>query len=206
MTTAEKYKQERQKLELNRSLDWSSCAIEYVVAGEKLLPMTVQTWFDLMIIKSPIVTGDEVTIDAIVDYLWRNSKRFCTNPLLREWRMFWMHRRIMKALKTNKTSQELVSVFCEHVKSSFDELPESNTSQEQKRNAMQLVGSEVAMIDEVAHRYGINPLSVLKMPLRQVFALQKVIRLATIPEYKILEPNSLRKIKSEYLKKLNQQT
>ena len=59
------------------------------------------------------------------------------------------------------------------------------------------------MLDEIAHRYGMRPQDVLQMPLRQAFALQRTIRLATIPEYKLLEPQSLRTIKSEYLQDLN---
>ena len=59
------------------------------------------------------------------------------------------------------------------------------------------------MVDEIASRYSINPEEVLKMPLRRAFALQRTMRMATITDYKLLEPQSLRDIKSKYLNSLN---
>ena len=43
MDIAQQYKEEREKLELNRILDWSTFSKDYIVAGEKLNPMTVKS-------------------------------------------------------------------------------------------------------------------------------------------------------------------
>ena len=98
MDIAQEYQEERENLELNRLLDWSSYSKEYTVAGEKLVQMTVQTWFDMLAVKSPMLYSDAPTADAIVDYIWKNSKRHTTNPWLREWRLFWLQRRVVKTI------------------------------------------------------------------------------------------------------------
>jgi len=204
MTIAEQYQQERGKLELNRCLDWSTFGKEYIVAGETLGPMTVQTWFDMLAIKSPMIYSDEPGVDAIVDYIWRNSKRFTENKWLREWRLFWLQRRVIKSLSNKSEGPALIMVICEHLKSSLDEFPvDSGKATQKKRNSMPVVSGEASMIDELAHRYSLHPDEVLNMPLRRAFSLQRTIRISTIPGYKLLEPDSLRAIKSKYLQSLN---
>jgi len=204
MTLTEKYQKERQKLELNRSLDWSSFGVQYIVAGERINPLTVGTWFDLMIVKSPIITQDEITVESIVDYIWRNSPRRTTNTLLKEWRLFWLQRRVEKDLRKEETALSLIRVLKEHVKSAFDEVPESKAMlKDAHSNRMLDVAGEVAMVDEIANRYAMPPRDVLAMPLRQAFSLQRAIRVVSIPDYHLLEPASLRAIKSEYLKEIN---
>ena len=168
------------------------------------MPLTVQTWFDLMVIKSPIVTEEIITVESVVDYVWRNSKKNTKNPILKEWRLFWMQRRIEKHLRKDATALQLVEVLKEHVKASFDELPESKDgAMEARINKMREMSGEAALVDEIANRYSIHPREVLQMPLRSVFALQRAIRMNTIPDYKLLEPATLREIKSNYLKELN---
>lgn len=204
MTIAEKYQAERDTLEIGRSMDWSSYDIDYIVAGEKLEPMTVGTWFDLLIVKSPIVTNENITIESIVDYVWRNSKKRTNNIILKQWRLFWIDRKITQNLKNEQSADQLVKVLKEHVKMSFTEVPDGSTeSPSGYTNKMKEFCGEAAMVDEIAHRYSMNPMDVLKMPLRQAFALQRVIRMSTIPNYQLLEPSSLRSVKSEFLKHIN---
>jgi len=204
MTIAEQYQQERGKLELNRCLDWSTFGKEYIAAGETIGPMTVQTWFDMLAIKSPMIYSDEPSIDSMVDYIWRNSKRRTDNKILREWRLFWLQRRVIKTLRNKAEAPALVSVLCEHIKSSLDEFPvDSGGATRRQVNSLPAVSGETSMIDELASRYSIHPNEVLSMPLRRAFALQKTIRISTIPGYKLLEPDSLRAIKSKYLNSIN---
>ena len=61
----------------------------------------------------------------------------------------------------------------------------------------------VGVIDEVAHRYGQDPYWVMDWPLSRIFQLQRALRIATIPDYKLQEPESIRAIKREILKELN---
>jgi hypothetical protein len=203
MTIAEKYQAERERLQLNRTLDWSTFSREFIAAGETLKPMTVQVWFDLLAIKSPILSAEGLTAEAVTDYVWRNCKRHTRRIWLKEWRLYWLQRRIEKAIDDEAECEALLNVIFDHVKDAFDEFPSSSGASTRQVNSMSGTSGEAAMLDEIAHRYGMNPQDVLKMPLRRAFALQRTIRLATIPEYKLLEPDSLRAIKSEYLNSLN---
>jgi len=204
MTIVEQYQAERDRLELNRSLDWATYRQDYIVAGETLVPMTVGVWFDMLAIKSPMIYSDEPTLPSIVDYIWKNSTRFTENKWLSEWRLFWLQRRVIKTLRNKDEAPALISVLCEHVKTSLDEFPSDASGATNKHsNSLPVVSGEASMIDELASRYSIHPEDILKMPLRRAFSLQRTIRLSTIPGYKLLEPDSLRAIKSKYLQSLN---
>ena len=204
MDIAQQYQAEREKLELNRILDWSTFSKDYIVAGEKLNPMTVQVWFDLLALKSPMIYGDEPTVEAIVDYIWRNSNRYSASGWFKELRIFWLYRRVIKSIKKKKEGASLVYVLCEHLKDSLDEFPiDQSTATSKKVNSLPVISGEASMIDEMASRYSIHPEDVLAMPLRRAFSLQRTIRMSTIPGYKLLEPDSLRAIKSKYLNSLN---
>ena len=204
MTIAEEYQAERERLELNRQLDWSTFSKDYIVAGEKLKQMTVQTWFDLLALKSPMLYKEEPTLESIVDYVWRNSTRFTENYWLKEWRVFWIYRRVLKSIRKTSDGMDMITTVCEHLKSSLDEFPtDTNGSSSGKTNKISPVSGEASMVDELASRYSMHPDEVLKMPLRRAFSLQRTIRLSTIPGYKLLEADSIRAIKSKYLQSLN---
>jgi len=204
MTIAEEYQAEREKLELNRALDWSTFSKEYIAVGEVLEPMTVQNWFDLLAIKSPIIYNDTPTMESVVDYVWRHSHRNTNSKWLKRWRLHWLQKRIVKSLRNKSEGRALVHVICEHLKSSLDEYPsDSGGSNSRRSNTMSPVAGEASMIDEIAGRYAMHPEDVLKLPIRRAFALQRTIRLSTIPGYKILEADSLRAIKSKHLNNLN---
>ena len=64
----------------------------------------------------------------------------------------------------------------------------------------------VGAIDEVAARYGQNPQDVLSWSMNRIFQLQKAIRLATIPDYKLAEPGLVKMIKQEILTEINNGT
>ena len=202
MTIFDEYENERERLERNRALDWSTFKVEYIVAGESLEPMTVQTWFDLLALNSPFLVGRNPTIEAVVDYIWRHSPKRTDSRLLREWRLFWLDHKVRKSLK--KEEDLVVDVIRQHLQSQIDEFPsDARQAGTAKNNSMSSVSGEASMIDEIAHRYALHPDEVLDMPLRQAFALQRTIRISTIPDYKLLEPDSLREIKSRYIQSLN---
>ena len=204
MTIAEEYQAERERLELNRQLDWSSYAKEYIVAGETLTQMTVQNWFDLLAIKSPLLYSNEPTVPSIVDYVWKNCKRFTHNKWLAQWRLFWLQRRIIKTLRNKSEAAAMIHVLTEHIKESLDEFPiDASGSSMGKTNRISPTSGEASMIDELATRYSLHPDDILNMPLRKAFSLQRTIRLSTIPGYKLLEADSLRALKSKYLNSLN---
>ena len=203
MTIQLKYQLERERLETNRALDWSSFQPEFIIAGEKVEPMTVRVWFDLLAIKSPILYKDTPTPEGIVDYIWRNSVRNTRNKWLKEWRLFWLERRIARTLKTEE-GVDMMRAIIEHVQYSLEEYPQDRTSAKARQNnAMSSVSGAACMLDEIAHRYSLDPQQVLDMPLRRAFSLQRIIRAVTVADYKPLEPESLRAIKSEFLNQCN---
>lgn len=199
-----KYSLERERLETNRALDWSSFHPEFIIAGEEMKPMTVKVWFDLLAIKSPILYQDAPTPEAIVDYIWRNSVRNTRRKWLKEWRLFWLTRRISRTLAKEEGVDMMVALL-EHVKYSLEEYPsDMNSNNARRKNSMSAISGAASMLDEIAARYSLNPADVLEMPLRRAFSLQRIIRSTTIPDYKPLEPESLRAIKSEYLNQRKQ--
>lgn len=204
MNTQEEYRKERKKLELNRSLDWSTFGVEHKVAGEILKPMTVQVWFDLLAMQSPLISSELPTLEAIIDYIWRNSKKKTSNPLLKQWRLWMIERRVAKDLKKKDTAEALIEVVLDHINTSLNEFPSSVSSARQSRtNSVSMYSGDASMIDEIASRYSMHPDEVLNLPLRKAFSLQRVIRVTTIPDYKMLEPESLRAIKTKHLQQLN---
>jgi len=207
MDIVAEYEREREELELNRSLDWSTFSRDYIAVGEKLEPMTLQTWFDLLALKSPLLYGTTPTIDVITDYIWRHKEKKPSHSWLVFWMIYWLRRRVIKAIKSEEEGFALLKVIHQHVKNSIDEFPtEAGQKARKKVNSMSSVSGEASMVDEIAHRYSMHPEDVLKMPLRRAFALQRTIRTSTIPGYKLLEPDSIRAIKSEYLNSLNNGT
>lgn len=203
MQTAQKYEHERKRLELNRALDWSSFKPQFIIIGEHLNPMTVGVWFDLLAIKSPLLYSDDPTVESVVDYIWRNKKTRIENKCLKEIKLFLLDAKVRRCLKSDD-ADIFIDAINEHINYSLDEFPEDMGKESSKKNnSMSQVSANALMLDEIANRYSMNPEEVLKMPLRRAFSLQRIIRTNTIPDYKALEPASLRKIKSEYLKELN---
>ncbi len=204
MTIAEQYTAERERLELNRALDWSTYSRTYKAAGETLKPLTVQAWFDLLAAKSPILTGAGLTVESIVDYIWRCSSRHTSNVLLKEWRLWWIHSRVNKCLDSTAGAEAVMRVINQHIGDAFDEYPEQvQGGNFSARTAMSHASGEAYLVDELAHRYGVSPDLVLTWSLRKAFQLQKAARTVTNPDYKALEPRSLLNIKSDFLKQQN---
>jgi hypothetical protein len=204
MTIAEQYTAERERLELNRALDWSTYSRTYKAAGETLKPLTVQAWFDLLAAKSPILTGAGLTVESIVDYIWRCSIRHTSNVLFKEWRLWWIHSRVNKCLDSTAGAEAVMGVINQHIGDAFDEYPEQvQGGNFSARTAMPHASGEAYFVDELAHRYGVSPDLVLTWNLRKAFQLQKAARTVTNPDYKALEPRSLLNIKSDFLKQQN---
>ena len=203
-TIEERYQFERDRIETARKLDWSSFEPVFIVAGETIKPMTVRTWFDLLAIKSPILYSETPTVEAIVDYVWRHSVRNTRRTWLKHWRLFWLELRVERNIQKKKTGVPLMEALLAHLEHSLEEFPsDMNSASVRRKNSMSAISSSAGMLDEIAERYSMNPETVLDMPLRRAFALQRIIRTANIPNYKPLEPESLRAIKSAFLTQQN---
>lgn len=205
MTIAEKYQAERDRIETNRVLDWSTMGTEHKVLGEKLEQMTVQTWFDLLAVKSPVLYNGTPTQASVVDYIWRHSKKRTNNKILRFFRLLWIEIKVARAYK--RLDLDMMRVLVNHADMALEEYPSDNQEPSQRKsNTMPGISGPASMVDEIASRYSLHPREVLSMPLRQAFALQRVIRTITIPDYQLTEPESLKKIKREFLTELNNGT
>ena len=104
---------------------------------------------------------------------------------------------------------EFLKIVYEHINAAFEEMPESIKIKSQtvsRKNTIQEIEGIIGAIDEVAARYGQNPATVLNWSMNRIFQLQKAIRLATIPNYKLAEPRLIKMIKQEILEELNNGT
>ena len=99
-----------------------------------------------------------------------------------------------------------MALVLEHLDFAFQEVQSSSQSGNSISYSNQIiedVDHMIKAVDEVAARYGQNPIEVLDWPINQILQFQKALRLSTIPDYKLKEPESIRKIKSEILTELN---
>ena len=186
----------------NRLLAWCSWEGKLTYNKINLLPLTAKAWVDLKIVENKFVCMGEPTNNDVMQYLWRNSDQYNANA----------NRKTRKAkqrigyLFGKSEPGEYLKIVFKHINDAFEELPESISqkgSSHNWKNTIQEIDGIVGAIDEVASRYGQNPLAVLNWPLNRIFQLQKAMRLATIPDYRLAEPKLIKMIKDEILKELN---
>ena len=189
----------------NRLSAWCSDKGETVIDKITLLPLTGKAWVDLKVVGNKFVCEGKPTDNDIMQYLWRNSDKYDANS----------NRKTIKAkqyigyLFAQSEPGEFLKIVYNHINAAFGELPESIkvTGQSFSReNKIPAIDGIVGAIDEVAARYGQNPQDVLNWSMNRIFQLQKAIRLATIPNYKLAEPKLIKMIKQEILQEINNGT
>ena len=198
---AEQYESEKARINEARLIAWSSVADSETICGIRVNPLTARAWVDLRLAKNEIIcgTGDN-TDGAIAAYIWRVSKDYvCSDdPSAKKLKI--------EMIKQIKDFDAAFVEVIEHIRAAFEELPQSlNTGGGSftRKNGVEDVEGIVGAIDEVSHRYGQNPCAAMDWPLNRIFQLQKAIRLATVPGYKLRQPESLMRIRSEYLTEIN---
>jgi len=197
----QKLAEETQKILQNRLLAWATGCDEFDLMGISLRPLTGRAWIDLRLIENALVCQGEITDDEIMAYIWRNSKKYS----------FKKSRKAEKEKKKigflyEKFNSEILALVFEHLDFAFQEVQSSSQSGNSISYSNQIiedVDHMIKAVDEVAARYGQNPIEVLDWPINQILQFQKALRLSTIPDYKLKEPESIRKIKSEILTELN---
>jgi len=195
----------KNKILENRLLAWSSISNKNKNNKILLLPLTGKAWVDLQIIQNKFVCGGIPTDEDVMQYLWRNSEKYTSKS---SWRSNKAKKNIGYIFGKSKPGHYLKVVY-KHVSEAFQELPKNISQQSNsfsRSNKIDAVSGIVSAIDEVAARYGQNPTNVLTWPLNRVFQLQKAIRIATIPNYKLAEPEIIKTIKKEIIKELNNGT
>jgi len=188
----------------NRLLAWSSVGSKTDIDKLVLMPLTAKAWIDLKIIGNKFICEGRPDADDALEYLWRNCEAYST----------------VQNAATEKTKKRLgyllgkngngyvTNLAYKHINAAFTELPQSvnNSNSISRSNTMPAVEGIIGAIDEVAARYGQNPADVLEWPLNRIFQLQKAIRIATIPNYKLAEPQLIKTIKQEILQGINNGT
>jgi hypothetical protein len=195
----------KNKILENRLLAWSSVGSKTDIDKLVLIPLSAKAWIDLKIISNKFVSEGRPDADDALEYLWRNCEAYST----------------VQNAATEKTKKRLgyllgkngenyiINLAYKHINDAFTELPQSvnnNKNSINRSNRMPAIEGIIGAIDEVAARYGQNPADTLEWPLNRIFQLQKAIRLATIPNYKLAEPQLIKTIKKEILQELNNGT
>lgn len=193
---ANAYRDEEARLHKARLLAWSSVGGFDIVAGFQCEPLTARAWIDLQLAENAIVCGKEASDGDAAAYIWRNSSNYRAGD---DWRTHRAREKVIKTLRKRIKGEALMAAYT-HLNEAFEELPQSNSTGNGIDNSFPDVEGIVSAIDEVAARYGTNPERVIDWPLSRIFQLQKAGRIATIPDYKLRQPESLMLIRREFLK------
>lgn len=195
------YENERQRLLEARTLSWSSGGCISSFNGLRVLPLTMRAWVDLRASQNGFICDAETRTESdAFAYIWRNCESYSVKRSIRS---FCGKRAVEKALK--KASKADITEFIEnHIEEAFAEFPETAEKGGFSRSCtIPPVEGCCAAADELAARYGCLPSEIMDWPLIEVFQCQKASRMATIPEYKPLEPYRIRKISSAILEAQN---
>ena len=199
---SEHYTAERERIIEARLMSWSSVYSVSSVLGISIHPLTMLAWVDLKVSGNAFVNATEPSEPDVFAYLWRNSTAYDSRRTVSSW---WAKRRVRRAIRRSDLVEVLTAVY-DHVAEAFDESPQTATkgSGVQRSNKMPAIEGCISATDELASRYGCTPDTICKWPMSKIFQCQKAARIATVPEYDPLEPESLRKISSAILEKLNE--
>ena len=193
------YIEERGRVSRNRKRVFSSIGNADTIAGFEVRPLTARAYLDLELVDNDMLNGD-ASDTGIKQYIFRNHVSY---PLGRI-RKFFVESRIEKLLRVEDSEMELVKGIFQHVSDAFTEMPQSaGDGSFHRSNKLGAVDGMVGSIHEVAAYHGQSSDKVADYPLCKIFAIQKAGRMATVPNYKVLEPKSLRDIKTLHLNNLN---
>ena len=185
---------EKARIVQARLLSWSSAGESEPFCGLDVRPLTARAWVDLQLAENAFFVDGMPEMLDVLNYLWRNSTEYAANAPVRRKRA--LQRRLRRS-----TLDELVGFVLEHIMAAFAEAPEEpeQGSSFSRSNRMPAFEGVIGAVDELAHRYGQDPHCVIDWPLHRIFQLQKAIRTATIPDYKLNEPQSVRLLKGKIL-------
>lgn len=196
------YLEERERVQRNRKLVFSSIGNVDTIAGFEVRPLTARAYLDLELVDNDILNG-EASDTGIKQYIFRNHVSY---PLGRI-RKFFIEWRIEKLLKKEDSEIELIKGVFRHVSDAFTEAAQSpGDGSFHRQTKLGAVDGMTGAIDEVAARHGQSSDDVADYSLCKIFSLQKAGRMATVPNYKVLEPKSLRDIKTLHLNRMNDGT
>lgn len=186
---------EQERIRDRRLSVWTSGGlIEHVCDGLDLKPLTFQAAIDLCYAKNRLLLGGDLNPEQCVLYVWRNSTQYKidNNDALA---------RIITACKTLSVNR-LVSVCQQHVASAFFEVPAKGSS---STSDLEAVEPLIAIVEDLAARYGVDPQKVLNWDIAKGFALQRAAYIRTIPDYQAPIPKNLFDLRNLYAQELTRQ-
>ena len=185
----------------NRLLAWSTVCDRQDIDGIEMLPLTAKAWIDLKLVGNKFVCEGMPDEKDAMEYVWRNCKKYTAEKTLASEK----YKKRIGYMFAKQDKPEILELAYQHINDAFAELPkpEKISKSYSRVNKIPEVEGIIGAIDEVAARYGQNPIDVITWPLNRVFQLQKAIRVATIPNYKLAEPQQIKTIKQEILEEIN---
>ena len=192
---AQKYRDESARIREARLVAWCSTSDSLSICGVECGPLTARAWVDLSLESNLILEGGEPTRGDVCAYIYRSSKHYIIGNARKVKKA---HKRIIKAYMRTHSIIALAECY-QHLADAFQEIPRTQSMSNSINNRFPDIEGIVASVDEVAARYGTSPDEVMDWPLNRIFQLQKAARLATIPEYKLRQPESLLEIRREFL-------
>ena len=187
---------EQERIRDLRLAIWTSGGlVEPVCKGVDLKPLTFQAAIDLYFAENPLLTGGEIDAEQCILYLWRNAAQYRTGDQKA------LDAVVAACLKL--TAARMVAVCKQHVINAFFDVPvrggRSSSSE------LPAVEPLIAIVEEMAARYGLDPEKVLGWPVARGYALQRAAYLRTIPEYSPPIPKTLFDLRNLYAEELTRQ-
>ena len=181
--------------ELRFSIWTSGGLVEPVCEGLDLKPLTFQAAIDLFFADNSLLVGGDVDAQQCILYMWRNSVQY------RPGRQKALDAVTAACLKLS--ASRVFTVCKQHVVNAFFDLPVRGGGS--SSSCLPPVEPLVAIVEELASRYGIDPATVLNWPIARGYALQRAAYIRTIPEYSPPIPKTLFDLNNLYAEELTRQ-
>lgn len=190
------FKAEQARIETLRMLPWSSAgAVEEVIPGVDLLPLTFRAWLDLKLAESPVIVGGRAPARADCGvYLWRVSAGYRPTGCAAEQAREAFIDRI-----AHLTTLEMVLVCQQHRNDALFDIPAKGG----RSSKLPIVDPIVSIVEELAGAYSQDPDAVMDWPVAKGFGLARSLFRRTVPDYKAPRAPSLFALSNAYAAELN---
>ena len=187
---ASKYAAIRAEVERERILPWTS-APAFEIGSFLVNPISLRSMADLTVAGNAFFTGDAPTEGDLVAYIWRHHPEYSPDA---------DPSNLITEIAELETLDQLSLDTVQHLNTAFEESPNHERfGGALKQNSLPAVAPIAAICHEYGAAYGVDPRDVADIDLRVVFQCCRAIRTSQT-DVKYLEPEKLRKAKSEFLK------
>jgi hypothetical protein len=187
---ASKYAAIRAEVEQDRILPWTS-APAFEIGSFLVNPLSLRSMADLTIAGNAFFTDETPNEGDLIAYIWRHHPEYSpgANPS-----------NLITEIAEFDSLEQLSLDTVKHLNTAFEESPNHvNFGGASRQNGLPAVAPIAAICHEYGAAYGVNPREVADIDLRIVFQCCRAIRMSK-SDVKYLEPEKLRKAKSDFLK------